>query len=53
MRIPFRPEAGITVLQIHPTHTWRPGRGDVRPLSLFVASLRLQRTLRDPRPPPG
>jgi hypothetical protein len=44
--IGFRPEAGITVLKIHPRHTWSPGRGDVRRLSLFVSTLRLQR-LRD------
>ncbi len=40
--IPFQPQAGITVLKIRPAQTWRPGRGDVRRLSLFVASLSLQ-----------
>jgi hypothetical protein len=40
--IMFRPEAGITLLKIRPAHTWRPGNGDIRRLSLFVSSLRLQ-----------
>jgi hypothetical protein len=40
--IPFQPEAGIAVFKIRPAHTWRPGRGDTRRLSVFVASLRLQ-----------
>jgi hypothetical protein len=40
--IPFRPDAGIAVLKIHPAQTFRPGRGDLRALSFFVSSLRLQ-----------
>jgi hypothetical protein len=44
VRIPFRPQAGITVLKIRPAQTWRPGRGDVRRLSFFVSSLWLQHT---------
>jgi hypothetical protein len=40
--ISFQPQAGITVLKIRPAETWRPGRGDVRRLGLFVASLRLE-----------
>jgi hypothetical protein len=51
--IPFRPEAGIAVLKIRPTDTWRPGRGDVRRLSFFVASLRLERTRSGPERPPS
>ena len=38
----FRPEAGVAVLKIRPAHTWRPGRGDIRRLTFFVSSLRLQ-----------
>ena len=44
VRIPFRPQAGITVLKIRPAWTWRPGRGDVRRLGFFVSSLWLQHT---------
>jgi hypothetical protein len=48
--IRFRPQAGVSVLKLRAAHTWRPGRGDVRRLSLFVTSLRLQRIPAEPAP---
>jgi hypothetical protein len=44
--IRLRPQAGITVLKIRPAHAWQPGRGDVRRLTLFLASLHLHRVPR-------
>jgi peptidyl-prolyl cis-trans isomerase A (cyclophilin A) len=42
LRVPFRAVENLTVLKLHPAHTWIPGHGDARPLSLFLAALRLQ-----------
>jgi len=43
LAIPFRAERNITVLKLRPAHTWMPGHGDVRPCSVFLAALRLER----------
>jgi hypothetical protein len=40
--IPFRPQAGVAVIKLRPAHTWLPGHGDVRRLTVFVASIRLE-----------
>jgi hypothetical protein len=41
--IPFEAQRALTLLKLFPSHTWLPGRGDVRRCSLFVASIRLHR----------
>jgi hypothetical protein len=46
--IRFRPSAGVSLVKIRPGHTWRPGRGDVRNLSLFVTALWLEKAMARP-----
>ena len=37
--IHFRPQAGVAIFKLRPAHTYKPGHGDVRRLSVFVASI--------------
>jgi hypothetical protein len=43
LSIPFRPQAGVSIIKLRPAHVFRPGHGDVRRLTLFVVSLWLER----------